>query len=120
MALVTGELVFDADTLPFVGAWLIVKLEDVSLADGPAKVISVYQQDLSYDGNDPVKFQLHTNGDNSEIDPKATYNIRAHVSLHPFDEPEDIRQGDFLTMQSYPVLTQGNPDHVMVEVRRIG
>lgn len=119
MAVVTGEVVFDADTLAFVGAWLIVKLQDVSLMDAPAKVLSRYQQDLSYDGSEAIKFELTLNG-GAEIDPRASYSVQAHVSLHPFDEPEDVRQGDFLSMQSYPVLTQGNPKHVTIEVKRIG
>lgn len=120
MTQVTGKVVFEPDTLPFVGAWLIVKLENVSLADAPAEVITVYQQDLSFDGEESIPFTLNVNGNSTAIDPKATYNVRAHVSLHPFDAPDDVRQGDFLSMQSYPVLTQGHSDHVTVELKRIG
>lgn len=120
MTLVSGQVAFHGDLPNATTALLTVKLEDVSLAGMASTVVAKHQQDIDLRQTNAVTFDLSPNADSPEINPQSRYTVTAHVSLHPNDEPEDIRQGDFLTMQSYPVLTQGNPSVVTVEVKRLG
>jgi uncharacterized lipoprotein YbaY len=111
--LVTGEITFEDGTQPFSGATAFVKLEDVSLMDVDATVVAQQTlQNVAYDGFAAIPFVLNGSAD----DEKARYRVSAHIS---FDGDEDIQQGDFVTMQSYPVLTYGNPNTVTLQVRRV-
>lgn len=120
MALVSGQVIFDGQLPNVTDALLTVRLEDVSLAGMPSKTVATHQQKLDLTNTGSIMFELMPNADSPEINPMSSYAVTAHVSLHPEDQPEDINQGDYLTMQNYPVLTQGNPSTVIVEVKRIG
>jgi hypothetical protein len=50
-------------------------------------------------------------------DPKATYTVRVHIDL---TGSGSLKKGDYINMESYPVLTQGHPREVIVRARRIG
>lgn len=109
---VTGEITFEDGTQPFSGATLIVRLEDVSLMDVAANLVTQQvMRDVAYDGT-PIPFELHANSTNDN----TRYRVSAHVS---FDGSEEIAKGDFITMQNYGVLTHGNPNRVQVQVRRV-
>jgi len=120
MTLVTGQVKFEQDPPQFSKAILTVKLADVSLADVSSQVIAIHTQSVGADDINALAFELSPDADNVEINAKATYTVSAHLSLHPNDNPTEIRQGDYLTTQSYPVLTQGNPTNLDVEVKPIG
>jgi uncharacterized lipoprotein YbaY len=114
MALVTGEIVFDSEAA-FSDAVVRVMLEDVSLAGAPATVIAeqVIRNVDSRGGRIPFSLEGTLPADN---DDRARYSVRAHVSLHG---GEDFKKGDFISTQSYPVLTHGHPKRVTVHVKRI-
>ncbi len=112
--LVTGEVVFEADTPPFADAVVTVRLEDVSLIDAPSKVVAEQViRNVSCSGGG-LPFELKGA---LPDDDRARYTVSAHVSL---GGGRDVQQGDYITMQSYPVLTHGNPDRVTVQVKLVG
>lgn len=78
-----------------------VKLQDVSLADAPAKTIADQKITLGT-RQVPVPFDLKF--DPAKIDPKHSYSVRATILTEG--------QPRFITDKAYPVITQGNPSHV--------
>lgn len=51
-----------------------------------------------------------------EVEEHAVYTLRVHIDC---SGSGDVSAGDRLTTQSYPVLTNGAPDHIDVEVFQI-
>jgi len=83
-----------------------ISLQDISLADAPATVLS--RQELSNPGQVPVRFELEFNP--AEIDPHMTYAIQARITDHG--------QLMFINDTVTPVLTRGAGKEVeMVLVR---
>jgi uncharacterized lipoprotein YbaY len=113
---VRGEIVIDEDARPFDGGIAYVRLEAVSRADAPATVVS--QQ--------VIHRVAHRRGDTSavtfalpapeELDERAGYSVRVHVDL---DGDRRVSRGDFISMESHPVLTLGRPERVTVRVREV-
>jgi putative lipoprotein len=78
-----------------------VRLEDVSLADAPAKLVAEYI--FAAAGKQvPILFQLPYTAE--DIQPNHRYQVRARISV----EDKLI----FATTQAYPVITNGAPTHV--------
>ncbi|MBL8145990.1 MAG: hypothetical protein JNL34_06370, partial [Anaerolineae bacterium] len=44
------------------------------------------------------------------------YSVRAHIATSGSGE---VERGDYITMQSYPVLTRGYGNRVTLAVRRV-
>jgi len=112
--LLCGEVIFEG-TRSFTGATVYVRLEDVSRLDAPSMVIaeqvirSVVHQAGSQQG---LEFSLY-----GQIpDEQASYTVRVHVDV---DGDGRVSHGDFLSMESYPVLTHGYPNRVKVRVREV-
>jgi putative lipoprotein len=104
-ATVTGTVAYlQRITLP-PDAEVHVRLEDISLQDAPPGLIG--EQTFTTKGKQvPVPFKV-------EYDPKVieeshSYSVRAEISIGG--------QQKFVTTQSYPVLTRGNPANVDVIV----
>jgi uncharacterized lipoprotein YbaY len=113
--LVTGEVVFDENTNPFSGATITVRLEDVGMMDGPATVVAEQViRNVSYDGNGKKSVSFTLQG--SLPNDNSSYSVSSHVSM---DGSDDIQKGDYITKQSYPVLTHGNPNRVSVHVKKV-
>ncbi len=113
--LVTGEILLSKDLDSFSEAKVNIYLEDVSYLDAPS--IIVVQQvipDIYHEiGTDNrVKFALKS----ENLNKRASYSIRVHISLHG---DEQIHPGDYTTMESYPVLTFGYPNHILVRVQKV-
>ena len=85
-----------------------VKLQDVSLADAPAKVITKEEIALG-ERQVPVPFELKFNP--GMIDPKHMYSVRASILVDG-----KLR---FVSDKAYPVLTRGNAAHVEVIVKPV-
>lgn len=113
--LVTGEIFFSKDLDSFSGAKVIVYLEDVSSLDAPSRIIvkqvipNIYHE---IGTENRVKFALKA----ENLNERASYSIRVHVSFH---EDELIHRADYITMENYPVLTFGYPNHVSVRVQQV-
>lgn len=105
---VTGSISYRERIALTDAAIVEVDLADVSIDDGPAKVVST--QRIRSPGQVPVHFKLEYPA--ARIDPTHRYTIQAR-----------IREGDrlvFATDTAYPVITEGNPRIVEVLVVPIG
>jgi len=79
-------------------AVLTMQLQDVSLADAPARVIA--EQKFTFAGHQvPLPFELHY--DATKIDPKHIYALSARITVN--------EQLMFMNTTAYRVITQGNP-----------
>lgn len=78
-----------------------VRLEDVSLADAPAKLVAEYI--FAAAGKQvPIPFQLPYTA--KDIQPNHRYQLRARITVDD--------KLTFTTTQAYPVITNGAPTHV--------
>jgi uncharacterized lipoprotein YbaY len=113
--LVSGVLPFHGKIHSFSDATLFVYLEDVSLQDAPSKIVARQViSNISHTRGTSSCLEFALSGELPEA--RAHYSVRAHVSLHG---QEEIQLGDLITMQSYPVITFGNPNFVSVNVREV-
>ena len=79
-------------------AVLIMQLQDLSLAEAPAKVI--VEQKFTFAGHQvPLPFELHY--DAAKIDPMHMYALSARITVN--------EQLMFMNTTTYRVITQGNP-----------
>lgn len=114
-ALCKGAVELDPEVGTFSGANVHIYLEDVSQADANAKIV------------DKVTFcdAFHKIGTGSslefalrceKVNPKSHYSVRVHIDLQ---REGQVYVGDYVTAQSYPVLTFGHPEHVTVHVKKV-
>lgn len=113
--LVSGEITFagQPDLPPTAKAY--VRLLDTSEADAlSSKVAEQVLTDIASKANrgEALPFALDAEIKNE----RASYTISVLVDLNGDGE---ISSGDYINMQSYPVLTYGFPNHVSVEVKQI-
>ena len=78
-------------------AVVVIRLEDSSLADAPAKVLAEEQITL---GNRQVPVPFSLNYDPAKIEEQHTYAVRASIFVDG--------QLRFTSDKVYPVLTRGN------------
>jgi len=95
---VTGTITYLARMALPPQTMIQVQLQDVSLADAPAKVIAEKKIQLGQK-QVPVPFTLKY--DPAKIDAGHRYSVSARVTIGA-----DLK---FVTDQAYPVITQGNP-----------
>jgi uncharacterized lipoprotein YbaY len=119
-----GKIIFDKNNVkPFSGATVYIRLQDVTMQDVPSKLIlQQVIKDLSYDGNDIAnyhhqkKLEFELFGD-IVVDVRRSYAISVHIDV---DNNGKINSGDFINMESYPVITHGYPkDYVLVRVKQV-
>jgi hypothetical protein len=112
---VTGQIWFDNATAAFSGATLRIRLEEVSRADAPAQEVGCLEvPDYAYSpGDPPFSWTLGV----GLLDPGKRYEVRVHLDR---DSSGEYSAGDQITTQSYPVLTQGYPSTVNIQLHRIG
>jgi putative lipoprotein len=97
-SVITGTVTYrNRSALPPT-AVIEVSLQDISLADAPAKVISTQQ--IEAGGNQPP-FAYELTYDPAQIDPRYTYSVSARIT----DGGELL----FISDTTYPVLTRGAP-----------
>jgi uncharacterized lipoprotein YbaY len=112
---VKGIIVLDEHIKPFSGATVHILLEDVSFQDAPSKLITEQTiKNVSHDNIDQQKIEFVIYG--NIVDTQADYSIRVHGDV---DKDGRISKGDFVTVQSYPVLTHGPPDNLLVTVKEV-
>ena len=113
--MLSGEVSFAAQPELPPEAVLRIRLLDTTYTDAPALVLSeLLVNDVAAAANAgrPVAFRVQAEG----VHPRSTYTLMAHVSL---TGGEKIQPGDYMSTQSYPVITFGHPTHVAVIVERI-
>jgi uncharacterized lipoprotein YbaY len=111
--LVKGIIVFEDNIKPFTGATIYIRLLDVSLQDAPSKLIAEQViKNASYSNDQKIEFAIYGNITNNY----ARHSINIHVDT---DNNGKISKGDFITMQSYPVITFNYPNNIEVNVKEI-
>lgn len=112
--MLSGKIFFQ-DARSFTGATVYIRLEDVSCVDAPSEVISEQViHDVSHSAGSQQSLDFNVYG--SIPDNKAMYIISVHVDV---DNDGYVSQGDYLSMESYPVLTYGYPNIVTIWVREV-
>ena len=113
--LLRGWIVFDESAPSFKGATLYVSVQDTSLADADAVTIAEQvTKDLAYDAR--VRNNLHFVVGGVVPDERAHYTVRVLVDL---DGDGQVGHGDFVNVESYPVLTWGHAREVSIRVERV-
>lgn len=109
---VTGEIVFSGEA-PERASAVHIRVEDVSYSDAPAKIFAEeVLRDVRISGQEPLSFSLPVGDPN----PSADYSVSVHVDV---DGDGKVSPGDFISVQSNPVLTYGRPNRVTVPVKRV-
>ena len=103
------------NTIHFTNATIYVRLEDTTFANAPSVV--VLQQTIEEIPKQAIQegkvpFALYGEIANA----RATYTISVLVDV---DGDGKVTRGDYINMESYPVLTFGYPSHVTVRVRKV-
>ncbi len=107
MGKITGTLMYRERMALSPEASVTVTVEDVSLADAPAKIIA--EVTLENPGQVPIPFELEY--DTGLIDERMSYSIRARI----FENDELIFTSDTHT----PVLTRGAGNEAEVKMVRV-
>lgn len=112
---VSGEIAFGEGSEAFSGATAYVRLEEVSRADAPSHIVAEQViRPVSYQAGlaGRLTFELRV----KNLDERARYIVSVHLDV---DGDGQVSRGDYITMESYPVLTQGYPHLVSVRLRKI-
>jgi hypothetical protein len=115
-ATVTGTIEF-AGSPPTVGASAVlrVNVEEVTRADARANVVArqtVPAQLLLTGGREARRFSIAV----ADVESTKSYRLRIHLDL---DGNGSIGQGDYVSTQSYPVITNGAPLEVIVTLNPV-
>jgi len=116
-AALEGKITFEENAVAFSGAIMYIYVERVTYADAASEMTASYtRQEVSFDpknkDSDILTFKLEV----PDLNPQDDYAIRAHIDL---DRDGKISIGDYINMQSYPVLTRGHPREVSILVRQV-
>jgi putative lipoprotein len=106
---VTGTLTYRERVALPAAAKIMVKLVDVSRADAPAIVLGERTIEA---GGRQVPFAFAIPYDAARIEASHVYAVQARIEVDG-----SLR---FITDQSYPVITRGNPTHVDLVLRTTG
>ena len=113
--LLTGAIVIpEKESLPG-NAVAYVHLLDTSLADAPSTIVSeqvIENVARAIDQNRRIQFTLY--GQIEDL--KANYSVSVHIDL---DNDGRISLGDYVNVQSYPVITYGYPKHIEVKTVKV-
>ncbi|MEP7291522.1 MAG: YbaY family lipoprotein [Chloroflexota bacterium] len=113
--LVTGAILIPEKELLPGNAVAYVHLLDTSLADAPATIVSsqvIENLARVMDKERKIKFAL-----SGQIeDFKANYSVSVHIDV---DNDGQISLGDYVNVQSYPVITFGYPKQVEVKTVKV-
>jgi putative lipoprotein len=112
---VTGAIVFPESMPAGPSATIHVRIEDVSLADAPATVVtSVTLENVAIPppADQPVVFAIPV----ETYDPRMRYGVRVHVDR---DGDGRVSGGDLVSTSHHPVLTHGGGAEVSIPVSEV-
>jgi uncharacterized lipoprotein YbaY len=114
--LVSGSIILGGEVGSFAGVTVYVRLEDISRADAPAVLMAEHAlEGVSHQAGteDSLDFALYG------LPPAegADCNVSVHVDV---DGDGEVSRGDYITVESYPVITRGAPDRVRVRLEKVG
>jgi putative lipoprotein len=112
---VSGQVVLPDVELAGKTADFIIQVEDVSRADAPSAVVGEQRVSrVPLQAGMVFPFSIAIPAKN--IIPNHSYAVKVHVDISGSGK---IEKADLITMQSYPVLTQGYGNEVKVSVRQV-
>lgn len=115
-SLVSGSVILGGEVKSFTNATVYVRLEDVSRADGAAVVVTEQVlKGVSHRAGDEARLEFTLSG--SAPAERADYSLSVHVDV---DVDGEVSPGDYISTESYPVLTYGRPNRVEVHVEKVG
>ena len=91
-----------------------VLVEDVSELDAPAKIIAQTQLETNVEPGKHIVTTVDVPFD--KLDPRRSYNVRAHVSRNQTDV---VERGDLITTQSIPLRITGREAPLSVPLREV-
>ena len=92
-----------------------MRLENITDADSTAQVVADYvERDVAFDPTTARDFSFSLAGD--PPDPRASYAVRVHIDI---DGDGEVSKGDFISTQSYPVITFGYPRELSILVKQV-
>jgi uncharacterized lipoprotein YbaY len=113
--LVKGKIVFEEVTPPFNDATMYVRLECITAIDIASEVVADYvEREVAFDPKTSSDLSFAIAG--NPPDPRASYAVRVHIDI---DRDGEVSHGDFISTQSYPVITFGYPREVSILVRQV-
>lgn len=115
MPFVKGEIRFEGEVPSFSDATMYVYLENITATDMASELVATYvERDVAF-GPKAAKglvFSIAAKALNS----RASYAVRVHIDI---DGDGQVSKGDFISMQSYPVITFDYPKEVSIVVREV-
>lgn len=113
--LVKVKIMFEEAAPSFSGATMYARLENITSADIASRVTAEYvKPGVAF--NPEISSDLAFVIAGNPPDPRASYGVRVHIDV---DGDGKVSQGDFISMQSYPVITFGHPSEVSILVRQV-
>jgi uncharacterized lipoprotein YbaY len=112
---ITGTIEFPEATKLPPQAKVYVRLLDTSAADAPARLVAEQVlQELPAEAHErkKIRFELRS----GLVDERADYTVSVLVDV---DGDGRLGRGDFINMQSYPVLTRGYPSNIEIVVEQV-
>jgi uncharacterized lipoprotein YbaY len=94
---------------------VVVQVEDVSRMDAPSEVLAQQRfenVDLEEGGELPFEVQVPAD----LVDQRRRYSMRVHVDVNGTG---NVTKGDYVSTASYPVLTEGDDDFLVITARRV-
>lgn len=115
LALVRGKIVLSKDLSSFSQATANIYLEDVSYIDAASKIVARQViSDICHKKGTENQIEFVLTGETK--DDCTCYSLRVHITNH---QDQEIHRGDFITTQSYPVLTQGHSNQIWIHVQEV-
>ena len=113
--LVKGKITFEEAAPPLTGATMYVRLENITAADIASEAVADYvERDVAFDPKTSSHLSFAIAG--NPPDPRTSYAVRVHIDI---DGDGEVSKGDFISMQSYPVITFGHPRELSILVRQV-
>jgi putative lipoprotein len=112
---VRGHIILPTDGAPPQAADVIIQVEDISRADAPSMIIGEqHQTNVSLHAGAVLPFCIEVPAE--QVDKRRSYSVRVHVDVAGSGQ---VKVGDLVSTQTYPVLTHGYGDEVQIGVRRV-
>jgi hypothetical protein len=113
---VTCRLVLGGEIASFSAAVAYFRLERADAADAPAELIAEkVLRGVSHSLGSEARIDVVLSGPRPVSD-RGHYYVRAHLDL---DGDGRVSRGDYVTVESHPVLTFGHPAEVSLRVREV-
>jgi len=113
--IIKGKLKFEDRDISFTNATMHVYLENVSVVDVSSEIIVHYERknvNFPNKKSRTLSFEITCR----DLDERANYAIRVHIDIN---RDGKVSKGDFINMQSYPVITFGYPRQISILVRQV-